>query len=132
MALTKEQILSALPKSKNDLPREAVEAWGGTVFVRALSGTERDEFEVETSGIRELGDNPLIGVRARIVAWCCCDESGQRLFNSKDAAELGKADAGTLDKVFAVAGRLSGFTDNDVKDLAKNLNGTGGDATSSS
>lgn len=120
MALTKEQILSALPKSKNDLPREAVEAWGGTVFVRALSGTERDEFEVETGAIKELGDNPLIGVRARIVAWCCCDESGQRIFNSKDAAELGKADAGTLDKVFAVAGRLSGFTQKDVEELEKN------------
>ena len=132
MAMTKEQIFAAAPKNLASLPKEEVEAWGGTVWVRAMSGIERDRFEVETGSIRECGDNPLLGIRARIVAWCACDESGKRLFEAADVKTLETVDAGTLDRLFAVASRLSGFSPADVKELEKNSKGTNGESSPAS
>ena len=45
--LNREAILAA-----EDLPRELVEVpeWGGAVYVRALTGAERDQFEASKIG----------------------------------------------------------------------------------
>ena len=119
MLLTKDAILSA-----NDLVTEDVEVpeWGGTVRVRAISGTERDTFEqtIVTRRGKNVQTN-LANIRAKMVALCVVDESGQRLFNDSDVAALGKKSAAALDRVFTVAQRLAGLTDEDVDELAENL-----------
>jgi hypothetical protein len=100
--LTKDAILAA-----DDLPREAITIpeWGGDVFVRTMSGTDRDAFE--TSLIAKEGR--MENVRARLVALTVCDASGERLFEDSEIALLGRKSARALDRVFSVAQRLNGI-----------------------
>ena len=116
--LTREEILQA-----DDLPVEDVDVpeWGGTVRVRTLSGAERDRFEgsiTEQRGkkIKVKADN----IRAKLVALSVVNEKGQPVFDEGDVRQLGKKSAKALDRVFDVAQRLSGISDEDVEELAKN------------
>lgn len=116
--LNREAILAA-----EDLPRELVEVpeWGGAVYVRALTGAERDQFEasiVEQRG-RDVRMN-MRNIRAKLVALTVVDEDGQRIFTDDDVAALGGKSAAALDRLFAVAQRLSGLSKEDVEELAKN------------
>lgn len=113
--LTKDQILQA-----QDIRTERVEVpeWGGDVFVRTMSGTERDQLEASIIG--KQGERNLENLRAKIVALSVVDREGNRLFSFKDTLELGKKSARALDRVFSVAQRLSGFTPKDVEELTKN------------
>ncbi len=113
--LSRESILSL-----DDLPREKVEVpeWGGSVYVRTLTGTERDAFEQSMQGKKNKID--LENVRARFAVLTICDADGTRLFTHADAKELGSKSAAALDRVFAVAQRLNGFTHSDAEDLAGN------------
>jgi len=116
MSLTRQEVLAA-----DDLPRQEVQVpeWGGTVFVRVLSGTERDAFEQSVAGPRGGAMN-LANVRARLVVLCATDASGERLFTDKDVVELGKKSAVALDRVFLAAQKLNGMTDADVEEMAEN------------
>lgn len=134
--LSREQILEA-----QDLEKELVEVpeWGGAVYVRALTGTERDAFEqsmVETRTVRKgrkqetVREMRLQNLRARLCALTICDEDGTRLFNDSDVHALGRKSASALNRVFEVAQRLSGLTDEDVEELAGNSeDGQSGDST---
>ena len=107
--------------SSDDLPKELVQVpeWSGEVWVKTLSGTERDAFE--QSMVSKKKDKPnMENVRARFAVLTICDEQGVRLFAHSDAAALGKKSAAALDRVFAVAQRLNGFSQEDAEDLAGN------------
>lgn len=119
--LSKDQILSS-----DDLGREvvAVPEWGGEILIRALSGAERDQYEESHIQYRALKGGKiaaepasLINIRARLVSLSAIDESGARLFSDQDVAALGQKNAAALDRCFDVARRLSGLTEQDVKDL---------------
>lgn len=114
MSLSKADILGA-----DDLPREEVPVpeWQGTVFVRTMTGEERDGFE---QSIIDGEKRKLDNIRAKLAALTVVDENGERLFEEGDIAELGKKSAAALDRVFAVAQRLNGLTGEDVESLAKN------------
>lgn len=113
--LTKDQILQA-----NDIRTEEVDVpeWGGKVIVRTMSGAERDQ--LEASVITKPGERNLENLRAKIVALSVVDENGNRLFSLENVRELTKKSARALDRVFAVAQRLSGFRPKDVEELTKN------------
>lgn len=116
--LTRDAILGA-----RDLPTEDVEVpeWGGTVRVRGLTGTERDAFEQSIA--RRKGKNVelnLRNVRAKLVALSVVDEQGNRIFSEADVDALGQKSAAALDRIFRVAQRLSGLTDEDVEELTGN------------
>ena len=112
--LTKEQILSS-----EDLTKEIVDVpeWGGEVYVRAMTGTERDAFEA--SIVKDGGTN-LANIRAKLCALCMVDEDGNRLFIDGDVLALGKKSALALDRVFNAAQKLNGIAKDDVKDMVKN------------
>jgi hypothetical protein len=127
--LTREQILAA-----DDLKREAVAVpeWGGDVIVKSLTGAERDEFE--DSVVRQRGKNRelnLKNARARLVSLSLVDESGQRLFSAGDVELLGRKSAAALDRVFGAAQKLSGLTEQDIDELAKNSNSDQSDSSTS-
>jgi len=111
--LTRDSILKA-----DDLPKESVEVpeWGGQVWVSTLTGTQRDAFE--QSMVTKKNKPNMDNVRARFAVLTICDEKGERLFKAADADELGKKSAAALDRIFAVAQRLNGFSDNDQKELS--------------
>jgi len=113
--LTKDQILQA-----EDIRRERVEVpeWGGDVFVRTMTGSERDQLEISIIG--KQGERNLENLRAKIVALSVVDEEGNRVFSFEDTPALALKSARAMDRVFAVAQRLSGFTPKDVEELTKN------------
>jgi len=114
--LTKEQILQA-----DDRRMEEVEVpeWGGKVMVRGLTGTERDEFETELLAAGRRGD--YRGVRAKLVVRSIVDAAGAPLFTRADIDELGNKSGVALDRVFAVAQRLSGLRQKDIEELTADL-----------
>lgn len=116
--LTKDAILGADDRATVDVE---VPEWGGTVRVRALSGTERDAYEVALAGVRPDGTRRLnlVNVRARLIAMACVDEAGERLFTDKDVEALGAKSGVAMQRVFEAAQALSGLTDEDVQELAE-------------
>jgi hypothetical protein len=116
--LTREAILAA-----EDILSETVTVpeWGGTVIVRGLTGDERDDFEA--SCIRGKGRKTEVNyrnARAKLVVRCCYKPDGSRLFNDDDAAAVGKKGAAAVSRVYEVGARLSGLTEEDLEELAKN------------
>lgn len=112
--LSRDSILKA-----DDLPKEMVEVpeWGGQVWVKTLSGTARDSFE-QSMVTRKKNTPNMDNVRARFAVLTICDENGERLFTDADAKELGRKSAAALDRIFAVAQRLNGFSDSDASEIS--------------
>lgn len=116
--LSKDALLAAvkrLPIERVDLPE-----LDGFVFVRGMSGAERDAWEksliVGRGKRREVNTE---NVRARLAVRCLCDEQGTRLFADDDAAVLGDLRVDTLNRIFETAQRLSGVSNEDIDELGK-------------
>lgn len=98
-----------------------VPEWGGTVRIKALTAAERDQYEAlvfldpkgEPAKRRE-------DIRAKLVVFSAVDESGTRLFGEKDIAQLSARSARAMNRLWAVASRLSGIGGEDQKELEKN------------
>lgn len=118
--LTADEILAA-----DDLGLEDVEVpeWSGWVTVRGMRGSERDSFEasmIEQRG--KVRTSNLDNFRSKMVARCIVDRaSGQRLFTDAQAVALGRKSAAALQRVYRVAERLSGFSDDEVDELTEAL-----------
>jgi hypothetical protein len=117
--LNRDAILAAL-----DLPKELVSVpeWGGDVYVRGLTGKERDQFEAGM--IDQRGKSQVVNlqnIRAKLASMSICDEDGKRLFTDADLAALAGKSAIALNRVFDVARKLSGLGDTDVEELTKGL-----------
>jgi hypothetical protein len=121
--LTADDILRA-----EDLPRELVEVpeWGGAVYVRGLTAWERSEFENEMFDLKSKRIKPgkkgrkaaeedvdmkidMKLMRVRLPAMCMVNEQGDRLFSDDRVEKLGRKHPGVLDRISAVARRLSGM-----------------------
>lgn len=129
LLLTKDQILKA-----NDLPTEDVPVpeWGGTVRLRTLMGTERDEFEA--GSLKGKGKNRevnLANLRARLVGLCITDAAGNRLFDDSDIRALGRKSSKALARVFEACQKLNGLGDDDVEELAEGFDNAQSDASTS-
>jgi len=128
--LTRDAVLAAADRPTQDV---AVPEWGGTMRVRALSGTERDAFEAGIVQLRGDGSRSINvqNLRGRLVALACVDEEGQRVFTDDDMVALGDKSAAALGRVFEVAQRLSGLTDDDVTELAEGFGDAPSDGSTS-
>lgn len=126
-------------------PEWADGEWDGTVKMRGLSGTERDDFEASCQQLRKSRDERtgkqvreavpvLTNIRAKLVVKCALDpDDDSRLFTDQDAPALGLKSGKVLDRLYECAARLSGISDADLEDLAKNSGaGTTGDSASPS
>lgn len=104
----------------DDLKREAVEVpeWGTTVYVRTMTGTERDAFEQQIVG--DESGRAIENIRARLCILTIVDDKGERQFADGDISAVGGKSSAALDRVFAVAQRLNGLSKSDVDTLAKN------------
>ena len=120
--LSRDAILGA-----EDLKKELVEVpeWSGSVWVRELTGTERDEYEQSLMSVRQVGRQTEIqprldNAKARLAVKCIISAEGQRLFKDKDAGELGKKSAAALNLIVDTVQRLSGMTTDDIESLRGN------------
>jgi superfamily II RNA helicase len=117
--LTRDDILQA-----KDIKIELVPTpgWGGEVYVKGLNGAERDKFEGSLIIMRGKDKQMnMANIRAKLASMSICDEKGKRLFNENDVQALSQKSAAELQRVFAVAQRLSGISDEDVEELAEEL-----------
>jgi len=119
--LTREEILG-----KDDLPKREVDVpeWGGKVFVRTMTGAERDKFETVitkfSAALKGKGDYSDLNIRAKLVSLTLCDEHGKRLFSDADVVELSGKSAAALDRLSEIAQELNKMSDKDIEDLEKN------------
>jgi hypothetical protein len=119
MSLNKQDILQA-----DDVVKELVHVpeWGGDVWVKGMTGAERDKFEA--SIVRMSGKDQTFNMtnfRAKLASMTICDEQGKRLFSDADIVELANKSAVALQRIFTVAQRLSGIGEGDVKELTEGL-----------
>lgn len=120
--LSREDILAVQDIQREEVP---VPEWKiknvDLVLVQGLSGKERDE--LEASMIVGKGKNAnvnLKNLRAKVVARSIVGEDGKRIFTDADIPALSEKSAIALNRVYEVAQRLSGITQEDVDELTKN------------
>jgi hypothetical protein len=109
MALSKSKILAAKDvKLSEAVP---VPEWGGEVFIKTLSGTERDAFEDAYSESR------MKQFRVRFLVLTLCDDSGERLFGDGDIDALGKKNSVVINRLFDAAWKHNALTNEAVETL---------------
>jgi hypothetical protein len=119
MNLTRDAILAA---KDIQIEEVAVPEWDGKVFVKGMTGSERDKFEASIVEFRGTSQKMnLSNVRALLASLTVCDKSGIHLFTEADVIALGEKSAGALQRIFNVARRLSGLSPADVEELTKEL-----------
>jgi hypothetical protein len=97
-----------------------VPLWGYRVYIRELTGAERDKYEGERVQIRKGGVNiDSTDTRAKLVAMGLVDADGKRVFELKDVPLITKLGAAGLDFVAEAISKLSGLKTSDA-DAAKN------------
>lgn len=118
-------------RGAEDLAQEevAVPEWKGTVIVRALTALERDQYEQSCVELKmkrgnEIRKSRTEGARARLVIRSVIDPAtGKNMFTDADEAWLNKKSGAALDRIWDVAARLSGITDEDFEELVGNSDG---------
>jgi hypothetical protein len=105
-------------KSRLIIEPVKVDGLEAPIFVRGLTGKERDSFEnacfVQRGKQRVLSTD---NIRAKLLVRSICDEAGIRLFADTDEHELGALPAQVLDVLFTVAQKLSGLGSSDLEEL---------------
>lgn len=119
-ALTREQFLkpAAVPVEEVKLPELGDDVY---VNVHGMTAKERNAFESQfqtSSG--KPNKSRMQEVRQRLVAACCRDESGARLFEPSDVDAIGEQSAAVVERIVNVAMRLCGMKDVDIEELAGN------------
>lgn len=104
---------------------------GEFVFVRQMSGRERDTFE--QSILKEIKndkgdvtgyDRSLIDFRAKLAVVTLCDEQGTSLLKPNDFEILSQSmSARRLEKIVNAAQKLNAITEEDKENLVKNSEG---------
>jgi hypothetical protein len=129
MRLSRDDVL----KADDRVTEEVVcPEWGGSVLVRGMTGRERDSWEVslrdQRSGQRIPGR--MNNIRSQVIVRCIVDDDGARLFTDADVAALGEKSGAAIDRVYDVAARLSGLSEEDEKEMAEDFGGEGGGSSS--
>ena len=117
--LKRDDILQA-----EDIKTELVPVpeWGGDVYVKGMNGAERDKFEGSLVILRGKDKQMnMTNIRAKLASMTICDDKGKRLFNENDVQALSQKSAAALQRVFVVAQKLSGISDDDIEELAEEL-----------
>lgn len=116
--LSRDAILQLVDVKTEDVH---VPEWDATVRVKGMTAAERDAFEAGSLvGKGKNRETNLQNLRARLLVRTIVDEKGQRIFADGDAMALGEKSAAALDRLFAVATRLSGIGESDLEELAGN------------
>ena len=103
------------------IERVHVPEWGGDLYVRGMTGRERDAFLA--GALDGKGNVDLHNMTAKLVASTTVDEAGQRIFSEADVEMLAAKSAAALSRIFTIASRLSGISREDVEGLGKNSGG---------
>jgi hypothetical protein len=110
MPLDRKSILAA-----NDvkLEKTPVPEWGGDVYLRVISGADRDRFE------ESYADQKMKAFRIRFLLLTLCDDSGERLFKDEEAEMLGKKSSVVINRLFEAGWKLNAFSQEAVDALGE-------------
>lgn len=109
MALSKAKILAAKDVKLSDpVP---VPEWGGDVYIKTLSGTERDAFE------EAYAEQKMKAFRVRFLVLTLADEAGERLFADTDIPALSGKSSIVINRLFEKAWSHNAFTNEAVESL---------------
>ena len=113
------------------LVKVPVPAWGGNVYLRAMSAAERDRYDFAVNlQQREMQEDPANPhVRAMLVQRCLCDAKGALLFadTPEDLDILAGKHGRVLDELFDECAKMNGLYAFLYEDLEKNSETTQGD-----
>jgi hypothetical protein len=109
---------------KEELKREKVDLGNGEfVFVRQMTGYERDLFERSIIEFKDDGkvERKTDDYRAKLAVHTICGNDGKLLLKSADAKVLSRSmSAARLEKITEVAQKLNKITAEDQAELTKN------------
>lgn len=115
--LTRADVLAATKVPTEDV---YVPELRGMVTVRGMTGAERDAYEATLfKGKGRHREINLANARAKLVAFCCVDDRGQRIFSDDDITTLGTVRADIVNRLSGPAQRLSGITEEDIDELGQ-------------
>jgi hypothetical protein len=124
MLLTREALLQ-----RNSLIIEKVELFKGHVFVREMTGHEKDVWEQSLLKQKPNDDKTkqieyetsLEDFRAKLAVVTVCDAEGNLLFQPEDAKTLNSViKAKDIEKIVEVAQKLNAVTEKDKDNILKN------------
>lgn len=132
MAVTKDSLRAAVEASKHKptLDSRDVPELGGTVYVRGLTGKQRDVWE-QWCVVGEGKNRHLKNVRGKLLARTLCDEAGTRLLADQDAEWIGDLPGDIISPLYDLAARLSGISEAVKQDLERFSEAEGSGASSS-
>lgn len=113
--LTRAEILVDR-NTKLKIKKYATPVWGGGVYLKQLSGADRDM--IDKVGI-ESGDQ-YKDLRARYIVYSVCDEKGVLLFKHEDIPMITKMDGGITTALFKEITKISGIGAEEVDKAVKN------------
>src|SRR4051812_5711186 len=117
----REQILAVQDRpSPEKIP---VPEWNLDVYIRVMSGEERDSLDAEnypiSPGQKEVVYNRA-NARARLLVRCLCDEKGNRIFADADAEMLGQKSGSVVDRLYDRVREINKLTSASIKETVKN------------
>ena len=98
--LTRDSILAV-----DDLPIKAIDVpeWKGIVYIKTLTGTQRDEFEQLAQDRRAAKHFDMRGLKIRLVALVLCNKAGKLLFaGNGDEQKLNEKAGAVIDRLLNV------------------------------
>ena len=113
--------------------RLTVPEWGGDIFVRTMTGYEKDWYETQNyddQGNALPVQQRWLNLRARMAVLTVCDEQGNSLFTLADMDQLTRKSAPALDRIWEVATRLNGMAPA-AEEALKNASATPNDVSGS-
>jgi hypothetical protein len=114
---------------RDELQIEKVELTKGYVYVREMTGKEKDTWEKSLMKQKPSGNKnrpidyevDIEGFRAKLAVVTVCDADGVLLFKPQDVQTLNSMmSAGNLDKIITVAQRLNRISEEDKEEILKN------------
>jgi hypothetical protein len=111
MSLSKDDFLAISYVKTEEVPLPEVTS---SIFVRTMSGAEREKFE-------EACTKDLPNIRARLIVATACDAQGERIFSEAHLAAVTSKPAVMLIRIFDAAAKLNGLSKADVDELEKNF-----------
>jgi hypothetical protein len=132
--LSKDAILHAPPPKVEEVhvPEWKDADGDDVVYVRGMTGAERDLWEMSLTverGGQMVSDGA--NATAKALVKCIVTAEGQRVFDDRDANELGAQPAAALMRLWRVARRLSGLGPDEEKAAAENFGEAPGSDSSS-
>jgi hypothetical protein len=125
--LTREQI-QAVDDLRSRIVCVDVPEWGGSVNIRPMDVRELDEYSNEAMRSKATG---LRDFRTKLVAYCLCDENGNRLFSEKDIDVLAAKSGTVMDRLYRACDELNDIGPKKIEEIAGNSPAGQSDSSSS-